>query len=37
MDSRIVQIIHSDGIIWTLPEHNNAGLELLKSKIIRNT
>jgi len=27
----------SDGIFWTFTEHNNAGLELLKSKIICNT
>lgn len=35
IDSRIQK--DSDGIFWTLTEHNNAGLELPKSKIIRNT
>jgi len=34
--THIVQI-DSAGIIWILTEHNNAGLELLKSKIILNT
>jgi len=39
----IIWLIHillfrqTDGILWTLTEHNNVGLELLKSKIIRNT
>jgi len=35
IDSRIQT--DSDGIFWTHTEHNNAGLELLKSKIIHNT